>query len=61
VGEDELRLLDGKDMRESLVKKLKDLGFRRITLDLEGYRSGSMDEDRATRRCVSLYNGIENG
>jgi uncharacterized protein len=61
VGEDELRLLDGKDMRESLVKKLKDLGFRRITLDLEGYRSGSMDEDRATRRCVSLYNGVENG
>lgn len=29
--------------RNSIVKKLKELGFRYISLDLEGYRSGSMD------------------
>jgi uncharacterized protein len=31
-------------MRESLVKTFKMIGFVYITLDLEGYRSGSMDE-----------------
>jgi len=30
--------------REFIIKKLKDIGFRYITLDLEGYRSGSMDQ-----------------
>ncbi len=27
-----------------VIRKLKSLGFRYVTLDLEGYRSGSMDE-----------------
>ncbi len=30
--------------RESIAAKLKEIGFSYITLDLEGYRSGSMDE-----------------
>lgn len=29
--------------RRELIKKLKELGFHRITVDLEGFRSGSMD------------------
>jgi uncharacterized protein len=29
---------------QSLVRKFKVLGFKYVTLDLEGYRSGSMDE-----------------
>jgi uncharacterized protein len=29
--------------RESIIQKLKELGFNYITLDLEGFRSGSMD------------------
>ena len=29
--------------REKVIKKLKELGFVYITLDLEGFRSGSMD------------------
>jgi len=32
------------DKREAAAKKLRELGFRYITLDLEGFRSGSMDE-----------------
>jgi len=32
------------DMQQPLVKKLKSIGFSYVTLDLEGYRSGSMDE-----------------
>ena len=30
-------------MREELIRKLKEMGFLYITLDLEGFRSGSMD------------------
>jgi len=32
------------DMKSAIVKKLKSFGFYYVTLDLEGYRSGSMDE-----------------
>jgi uncharacterized protein len=30
--------------REAIVSKLKEIGFTYITLDLQGYRSGSMNE-----------------
>ena len=30
--------------RREIVQKLKELGFPYITLDLEGFRSGSMDQ-----------------
>lgn len=29
---------------EDVVRLLKELGFKYITMDLEGFRSGSMDE-----------------
>jgi len=32
------------DSRELIVKKLTGLGFRRVTLDLAGFRSGSFDD-----------------
>jgi pyridinium-3,5-biscarboxylic acid mononucleotide sulfurtransferase len=32
------------EQQSAVVKKLKDLGFTYVTLDIEGYRSGSMDE-----------------
>jgi uncharacterized protein len=32
------------NIREKIIKKLKKIEFEYITLDLEGYRSGSMDE-----------------
>ena len=31
------------EYREQIVAKLKDLGYDYITVDLEGFRSGSMD------------------
>ncbi len=37
------RLADLVNKRESVVNALKDLGFVYVTLDLEGFRSGSMD------------------
>jgi pyridinium-3,5-biscarboxylic acid mononucleotide sulfurtransferase len=32
------------DIQPAVVKKFRSIGFSYITLDLEGYRSGSMDE-----------------
>lgn len=37
------RILDA-DIRNSIIEKLKTLGFIYITLDLQGYRTGSMNE-----------------
>jgi uncharacterized protein len=33
------------DERDNLVEKIKDLGFKFVALDLEGYRTGSMNEE----------------
>ena len=35
-------LQDGK--RTELVKKFKEIGYKYVTIDMEGYRSGSMNE-----------------
>ena len=45
VGEKELLLLIEKDLKEKIIVKLKKLGFIYITLDLQGYRTGSMNEE----------------
>jgi uncharacterized protein len=38
-------------IRERLVERLKSLGFLYVTLDLEGYRSGSMNDVLPTERA----------
>jgi len=40
----DLERLSGQDVRAAVISDLKALGYRFITVDLEGYRSGSMDE-----------------
>lgn len=45
VEEKALLLLMEKDLREKIISKLKQLGFIYITLDLQGYRTGSMNEE----------------
>jgi pyridinium-3,5-biscarboxylic acid mononucleotide sulfurtransferase len=41
--EEMARLMDGS-LREKVVGHLKEIGYRYITLDLQGFRSGSMNE-----------------
>ena len=41
---DEIEKLARKDIREEIVLKLKSYGFTYISMDLEGYRTGSMNE-----------------
>ena len=44
AGEDDiLRLVDGAE-RAAIARKLRSLGFRFVTFDLEGYRMGSLNE-----------------
>lgn len=44
VYQDEIgKLLDG-EMRDKVVERLKDIGYKYITVDLQGFRSGSMNE-----------------
>jgi len=44
VDQEDLERFFGPTVREQINKKFKKLGFTYITLDLEGYRSGSMNE-----------------
>jgi len=44
VGPEELERLLTDAVRESVVEKLKSLGFTYVTADLQGFRSGSMNE-----------------
>lgn len=60
LGEGDMGLLDEGDNRDRLVDALCGLGFSRILLDREGYRSGSMDEPRRIRRCITLFAAGDN-
>lgn len=43
VGKGQIAMFSDKDLRETVVRRLKDLGFKYITLDLEGFRSGNLN------------------
>jgi uncharacterized protein len=44
TGKEEFKKFFDDEFRNKVVKELKNLGFIYITLDLEGYRTGSMNE-----------------
>src|SRR5262245_10100454 len=48
VPPDAISQLAAQDMRERLASQLKQLGFKYVTLDLEGFRSGSQNEALVT-------------
>ena len=41
---DELPRALSDEMRAALTKELKALGYKFVTIDLEGYRTGSLNE-----------------
>jgi uncharacterized protein len=53
VPADEIWRLADPAVRDDLVRRLKELGFRFVTLDLEGFRSGSLNT------LVSLENKLQ--
>ena len=44
VGEDEFQKIMDKSIRSKIHKVFKDIGFTYVSLDLLGYRMGSMNE-----------------
>ncbi len=44
LGHEEIKRLLDDELRENVVTRLKELGFTYVTLDLQGYRTGSMNE-----------------
>jgi len=40
------QFMEDLSLREKIVKRFKEFGFTYVTLDLEGYRTGSMNEGR---------------
>jgi uncharacterized protein len=44
VGVEEIARLAAEPLRSEVVERLKELGFTYVTLDLQGYRTGSMNE-----------------
>ncbi|MCG2676558.1 TIGR00268 family protein, partial [bacterium] len=39
-------------LRDKIASKFKELGYTYVTLDLEGYRTGSMNEPVRRRRNI---------
>ncbi|MBI4258484.1 MAG: ATP-dependent sacrificial sulfur transferase LarE [Thaumarchaeota archaeon] len=44
VGREERQLFFSEETMDQVALKLKEMGFRYVALDMQGYRSGSMDE-----------------
>ena len=44
LGPYDMDLIQRPDVREACVRRAKACGFTYVTLDLEGYRTGSMNE-----------------
>ena len=52
IGRDELSRALEPDMRAAIVRELKAIGYRYVTLDLQGYRTGSLNEGLLLRPVV---------
>jgi uncharacterized protein len=44
VAPEEMDRALGREMIDELAKRFRELGFKYVTLDLHGYRSGAMNE-----------------
>jgi uncharacterized protein len=55
ISPDQIKMLIDDKLRRNVVEKMKEIGYRYISLDLEGYRQGSLNEP--TRKSV-FSNGL---
>lgn len=44
IDESEFEKILSRDLRETISRRLKEIGFTYVTIDIDGYRSGSMNE-----------------
>jgi uncharacterized protein len=59
VEPEDVSRLAGEPARARVVEALKDLGFRFVTLDLEGFRSGSLNPQVGTRKAGREHDAAE--
>jgi uncharacterized protein len=59
LGNDEMHRLADEKLRQHISEKIKEAGFKLITVDLRGYRSGSMDEEMTS--CEMEFEGARPG
>jgi uncharacterized protein len=57
IAPEELARLFDATLREQIVSHLKSLGFTYVTLDLQGYRSGSMNETLSDEKKMEFMQG----
>ncbi len=55
AGEEETASLLRGEHGDAVAERFRELGFRRADLDLEGYRSGSMDREEQERRVAVVF------
>jgi uncharacterized protein len=55
LGNKEMSLLWKCSLKDQIVKHLKSLGYKYVTLDLEGYRTGSMNEALTSEQLSLKY------
>ncbi|RTZ94683.1 MAG: ATP-dependent sacrificial sulfur transferase LarE [Deltaproteobacteria bacterium] len=60
LGESEMRHLFENDLYHRVVRRLKTAGYQYVTLDLEGYRSGSMNDilPEPVRKKANIEDGF---
>ncbi|MFQ6103547.1 MAG: ATP-dependent sacrificial sulfur transferase LarE [Candidatus Glassbacteria bacterium] len=61
IGKDELDKMLSSDVREEVTRALKNIGYRYVCLDLEGYRTGSMNEVLPDHGRVRGTDGTSSG
>jgi uncharacterized protein len=61
VPADELPRLASPEFRQDMVRAFRDLGFKFVTLDLEGFRSGSLNALLPVDSLVQLASAPTNG
>jgi len=61
VGRGERRLFFSEEVMDEVARRLKQLGWRYVALDLEGYRSGSMDEVLAEKVSPRAWRASASG
>jgi len=54
VPRSEMARLLADDVADGIVARLRELGFKYVTLDLQGFRSGSLNEALAGRTAIPL-------
>ena len=55
LGKKEMHLLWKYGLRDQIVQHLKSIGYKYVTLDLEGYRTGSMNETLTSEQLSLKY------